>query len=248
MRTRVLGPITAPVLALALTSLNAAAQQVAPPPAEQGIPGSVAEELAPKPDLGHRTIDVLSPEAQKVLRERLVKQSRRVSPPVPDETKRAIFTAMMAASPMSMQDYFNFMTFKIKAAEGLTVDDVIEAMDLKANDVNFKKTGHSRIWQDVAAITGVPATRIDVLHYCDAIVGRRMLDVSPEFVVFIPCRIAVYEDANGDIWLMTLDWDVGWLSGAWQPGSQLSDQLKQDGVRLRDALQQIMEAGAKGEW
>jgi uncharacterized protein (DUF302 family) len=228
--------------------LAAVGQQTPQPAAGQTVSPDVAKELAPQPELGERTIDSLSPEAQKVLRARLMKQSNRVMPPVPTEVKKAAVTMMMSMSPMSMRDYFNFMTMKMKAAEGVTFDDIIEAMDLKANDVNFKKTAHSKIWKDVAAISGVPTTRIEVLHYCDAIVGRRMLDFSPEFSVFIPCRIAVYEDANGEIWIMTLDWDVSWITQAWQPGSQIGDQLQQDAVRIRDAMTQIMEAGAKGEW
>ncbi len=236
------------VLPLWVIPLPGLGQQTTQPAQEQTVSMEVERELAPQPELGERTIESLSPEAQQVLRERRMKQSNRVMAPVPAEVKKAAVTAMMSMSPMSMRDYFNFMTMKMKAAEGLSFDDIVESMDLKANAVNFKKTAHSKIWKDIAAITGLPTTRVEVLHYCDAIVGRRMLDFSPEFSVFIPCRITVYEDANGEIWIMTLDWDVSWLSQAWQSGSQIGEQLQQDAVRIRDAMTQIMEAGAKGEW
>ena len=94
----------------------------------------------------------------------------------------------------------------------------------------------------------MPALRIEVLQFCDAIVGRRMIDFSPEFSIFIPCRITVLEDATGEIWLMTLDWDVSWLARAWQPGSKLDPDLVRDAIRIRDAMTQIMEAGAIGYW
>jgi uncharacterized protein (DUF302 family) len=221
------------------------AQQAAP---EERLPASVAEELKPRPELGDRTLDSLSPEAREVLRQRLIAKSNRPMAPVPRETKEQIFRQMAAASPMSMRDMFNYMTAKRKVKEGITFDEVIEAMDLKANDVNFKKVAHNKFWKDVSAITGLPTLRVEILQYCDAVVGRRMLDFSPEFSVFIPCRITVFEDATGDIWLMTLDWDVTWLAMAWQPGSQLSEQLQQDARRIRDAMEQIMEAGANAEW
>ena len=221
------------------------AQQPAP---EEDLPASVAEELKPRPELGDRNMDVLSPEAREVLRRRLAASSNRPMAPVPRETKQQIFQQMAAASPMSMRDMFNYMTAKKKVKEGVTFDEVIEAMDLKANDVNFKKVAHNKFWKDVSSITGLPTPRVEILQYCDAVVGRRMLDFSPEFSVFIPCRITVFEDATGDIWLMTLDWDVTWLAMAWQPGSQLSEQLQQDARRIRDAMEQIMEAGANAEW
>ena len=216
------------------------------PPAE--IDPEVAGELKAQPELGPRLISDLSEEAQKIRRQQLMQQTKPVLPPMPDIVKNNMFTSMMASSPMSMREMFNFMASKKKAAEGLTFDDIIEAMDLKANEVNFKKVGHNMIWQDVGAISGLPALRVEILQYCDAMVGRKMLDYSPEFVIFIPCRIAVLEDANGDIWLMTLDWNVTWLSMAWHPDSQLDAELKEDAVRIRDALEQIMHAGATGEW
>ena len=209
---------------------------------------SVEDELSPHPELGPRWVDEISPEAREIRLKELLENSRRAMPPVPKEVKKQMYDFMAAMSPYSMREMFNFMTDKIKADEGVEFDDVIEAMEIKANAVNFKKTGHSEIWKDVGAITGQPTLRVEVLHFCDALVGRRMLDYSLEFSVFIPCRISVVEDANGDIWLMTLDWDVTWLGMAWHPDSQLSEQLKQDAIRLRDAMDQIMRAGAAGEF
>lgn len=242
-------------LLLSLSAANAQRSEqsgTAAPAGEQEAPEkqpmTVEEELMPRPELGDRSIDALSEEAQKVLRERYLANSSRVMPPVPVEQKKMWFQQLMSMSAMSMRDLFNMMTSKLKVDEGISFDDVIEAMDLKANDVNFKKVGHNKFWKDVSAISGIPALRVEILQYCDATVGRRMLDYSPEFVIFIPCRIAVMEDASGDIWLMTMDWDVSWLAMAWHPDSKLNDQLRKDALRIRDAMEQIMQAGAKGEW
>jgi uncharacterized protein (DUF302 family) len=227
---------------------GAAAAQAGEQAAPVSQPKTVEEELMPRPELGDRSIDVLSEAAQKMLRESYLANSNRVMPPVPIEQKKMWFQQLMSMSAMSMRDLFNMMTSKLKVDAGISFDDVIEAMDLKANDVNFKKVGHNKFWKDVSAISGIPALRVEILQYCDAAVGRRMLDYSPEFVIFIPCRIAVIEDPSGDIWLMTMDWDVSWLAMAWHPDSKLNDQLKNDAVRIRDAMEQIMQAGAKGEW
>lgn len=212
------------------------------------IPAHIQEELTPDLEAGARLIDELSEEAQAVRRKQLLESSNRVMPPLPREQKRQMFNTMSASTGMSMRQLFNFMAHKKKVDEGITFDEVIESMEIKANDVNFKKVGHNKIWQDISAISGLPALRLEVLHFCDAIVGRRMLDFSPEFSIFIPCRISVMEDANGDIWIMTLDWDVSWLSMAWHPDSILPEDLKQDAMRIRDAMEQIMHSGATGEW
>ena len=216
--------------------------------AQTQLDPAVAEELKAQPELGARLVSDLSEQAQKIRRQQLMKQSKRVLPPFPDFVKNNMFTSMMASSPISMREMFNFMAAKKKVAEGVSFDDVIEAMDLKANEVNFKKVGHNKIWQDIGAISGLPTLRVEILQYCDAMVGRKMLNYSPEFVIFLPCRIAVIEDANADIWLMTLDWNVTWLAMAWHPDSQLDAELKKDAVRVRNSLEQIMQAGATGEW
>ncbi|MCG6873019.1 MAG: DUF302 domain-containing protein [Gammaproteobacteria bacterium] len=235
-------------LALGLPGLAPAQQQAVPPAAEEATPLTVEQELTPQPGLGPRTLADVSPEAAAIRRKQLLENSNRPLPPVPSSNKARIFDQISATVPMSMREMFNYMTYKRKVAKGIKFDDVIESMEIKANEVNFKKVGHSKLWRDVGAITGLPTLRVEILLFCDAIVGRKILNYSPEFSIFIPCRITVMEDATGDIWLMTMDWDVTWLAKAWHPDSQLSEELKADAMRIRDAMNQIMEAGANGQW
>jgi uncharacterized protein (DUF302 family) len=236
------------LLLIAIAGLSPAANSIAQQAASGELPADVAAELTPNFEAGPRLIENLSERAQEILRQRLMQQSNRVMQPVPPAQKKQLYDQMAGASSLSMRDLFNFMTDKLKAVPELSFDDIVEAMELKANDVNFKKVGHNEFWKDVSAISGMPTLRIEILQFCDATVGRRMLDFSPEFSIFIPCRITVMEDANGDIWLMTMDWDVSWLARAWQPGSQLDPELVQDAIRIRDAMKQIMQAGASGDW
>ncbi len=227
----------------AATVAQAQTQQSVP----ANLPPEVAAELEPRFD-GPRAIEDLSEAAQKVMRERLMASTNPVMPPVLTETKKALFDQITGVSPASLRDLFNLMTVKQKVDPDVSFDEVIEAMEIKANDVNFKKVGHNEFWKDVSAISGLPTPRVEVMQFCDAIVGRRMLDFSPEFSIFIPCRITVLEDSAGDIWVMMMDWDVHWVERALHPDSQLSEQLKQDAIRIRDAMAQIMEAGATGEF
>ncbi len=171
-----------------------------------------------------------------------------VSAPFPREMKNAMAQAGMASSPWSMRQMINFMSHKIKVKEGLTFEQVIEAMDSRAIDVNFKKVGFTHISKELTAKLGEHSPHIAILHYCDALVGRKIMDYSPEFSIFLPCRISLIQDGKGDLYLMTMDWDVTWLNYAWHPDSQLDAELKQDAVRIRDAMHSIMSAGANGDW
>ena len=181
-------------------------------------------------------------------------QSKRDHPPntVSDslslEAKRNLYQSMMMFSPLSLRDMIAIMADKMPVAEDVSFDDAVESMRLRANEINFKFVGHSPLWKDITAITGEETPRVEIFNFCDAMVARKILDYAPEFVVFIPCRIALLEDAKGKIWVMTLDWDVNWLNLAQNPNSVLDEELRADAQRIRDGMRYIMEGAATGDF
>lgn len=164
------------------------------------------------------------------------------------EARANFVTSMMAINPFSMQEMIAMMAVKYPAKEGLSFDDVVDAMKAKANELNFKFVGHNPLWKDIVAITGKTDTpRVEFFSFCDAVIARELLDLSLEFAVFLPCRVAIVEDAYKKIWLLTLDWDVRWLDTSKNP-NQISDKLREGAIKIRDAIDKIMRAGATGEF
>ena len=160
---------------------------------------------------------------------------------------RQMMPMMKMGTRMDLKDVMNLMTIKYKAKPGLTFDDVKTSMELKANQLNFKKVGESAMWKDMQAVLGdMNAPRIEVYHYCDIAVGREMLQYSPESAVYMPCRFTVMEDADKNIWVMTLDWDTAWMdSVAGRMGTP--DKLWNYAVVIRDKMDVIMRAAANGD-
>jgi uncharacterized protein (DUF302 family) len=158
---------------------------------------------------------------------------------------------MKAMVPMlgswGIRDVMNFMAIKYKAKEGLSYDDVVESMKLRANTLNFKLVGHSPMWKDFKAVLGdETAPRVEVFHWCDIAAGREVLKLSPEAVAYLPCRIAVMEDADKNIWVVTLDWDMAWLDSV-QGGLGINAELAKYAVDIRDKMDNIMQAAANGD-
>lgn len=176
------------------------------------------------------------------------KPKNTVSEGIDLETKRRMYQSMMMMSPLSLHDMFSIMAEKMPVAEGVSFEDAIESMKLRANLVNFKLVGHQPLWKEVEAISGTEQPKIEIFQFCDAMVARKILDYAPEFAVFLPCRIALLEDAEGQIWVMTLDWNVGWLDYAQNPNSQLDVELRKEAKRIRDAIRYIMEGAATGDF
>jgi len=166
--------------------------------------------------------------------------------PITPEARNRFVQSSLALSPLSLRDLINLLAYKVQARPGLSFDDVVASMKARANKINFKFVGVNAIWKDVAATTGKPTPRVEIFNFCDASIARELLDYSLEFVVFLPCRIAVVEDANQKIWLVMLDWDVRWVDDLPNP-DRISEPLRQGALKLRQGLENIIQAGANGD-
>ncbi len=167
-------------------------------------------------------------------------------PSISAEAKMRAVQSGMMFNPMSLRQMINMMVAKKKVAEGISFDEVIESMDLRANALNMKKVGHNTPYKVIEGITGKPSPRLEIVSYCDVLTMRMIIDYVPEFSAFVPCRITVLEDANKDIWLLTLDWDVRWLDTSPNP-NKISEDLRQRAIKVRQMMEEIMEAGANGD-
>ncbi len=172
-------------------------------------------------------------------------------PAIPQQTKRQMMQMMMPMMTnvmrMSMPDAMNWFAHKVKVKPGLKFEDVLESMNLRANQLNFKHVGENLMYKDFRAVLGdMDAPRIEVHSYCDIAVGRELLKISPEFVVFLPCRIVVMEDGNKDLWVLMLDWNMDWVTG-YEGTMGITPELAKGAKELRDKMESIMLAGANGD-
>lgn len=168
----------------------------------------------------------------------------------PEEKKRWLQMAMpMMANMMQMdaREAMNYFAIKHKAKPGLTFDMVVESMMLRANQVNLKFVGSNLMWKDFKVVLNDDsAPRIEVFSFCDIAVARDLLRIIPEMAVFLPCRITVMEDADKNIWVMTLDWDVTWLDMAGK-NMGITPELRKGAEAVREKMDSVMRAGVNGE-
>ena len=167
---------------------------------------------------------------------------------LPRDQKVALMQAMIGLMPsMGIRDAMSFMTTKYKVKDGLTFDDVKQSMELRANQLNFKKVGESPMWKDFQAVLGdMDAPRMEVYHYCDIAAGRAVLKAAPEAISYLPCRIAIMEDANKQLWVLTLDWDLAWLDTV-NSKMGMDAELSKFAKDIRNKMDNIMQAAANGD-
>ena len=175
-------------------------------------------------------------------------QMNRIIPP--EEKKRYMQMAMpMMANMMQLdaREALNYMVVKYKAKPGLSFDEVVESLKLRANQLNFKFVGENLMWKDFRVVLNDEnAPRVEVFSFCDIAVGRELLKIIPESVVFLPCRIAVMEDAEKNIWVLTLDWDLTWLDYAGKTMG-ITPELRKGAIDIREKMDNMMRAAANGD-
>ncbi len=168
----------------------------------------------------------------------------------PEEKKRGLQMAMpMMASMMQVdaREAINYFAVKHKAKPGVSFDEVVQSMMLRANQVNLKFVGSNLMWKDFQAVLGdTGAPRVEVFSFCDIAVGRELLKVIPEMVVFLPCRIAVMEDADKNVWVLMMDWDIAWLDLAGKQAG-ITPELRRGAQAIRDKMEDVMRAAANGD-
>jgi len=167
--------------------------------------------------------------------------------PISAEAKMRFMQTLMGYNPFSLRQMINFMAAKKKAAEGLTFEEVVESLRLKGNELNMRFVGVSTPYKVIREIRGDDKyPRVEIYSFCDLETLALVLEHMPEFIVFIPCRIAVMEDKDGNIWLVTLDWDVRWIDTLPNP-NRISDELRKRAISVRERLEIMMEAAANGD-
>jgi uncharacterized protein (DUF302 family) len=214
-------------------------------PVLPGLPSLPALPDIAIPGLGYNPLTLFAPSVQGPVKPYTMRKT------IPPEAKRQMMQLMMPLMTnvmrMSMPDAMSWMSHKYKAKPGLSFDDVLESMNLRANKLNFKYVGSNLMWKDFKAVLNdQDAPRIEVHSYCDIAVGRDLLKISPEFLVFLPCRIGIMEDANKDIWVMMLDWNLDWVKG-YEGSMGVTPELAKGAIEIRDKMDEIMRAGANGD-
>ena len=130
---------------------------------------------------------------------------------------------------------------KMPLAKGVSMNDAVEAMKIRANTLNIKLVAELPLSKQIEAMGG-KSRRIEIYQFCDALTAQKMVEHDIHFAAYLPCRIALVEDAKGQAWLVMMNLDLFIQS------PKLDKALKGDAIAVRDSLLEIMQAGATGNW
>jgi uncharacterized protein (DUF302 family) len=134
-------------------------------------------------------------------------------------------------------------TYKVAIDRNISIDDAAESMRLRANALNLKLVAELPLSKQVEAVTSKTQRTITIFQFCDAVTAKDLIDLNLDFSVYMPCRIALIEDANGQGWLVMMDVNVDAVA----KNKNLTPAMKARVNAVRQSLLEVMQAGAKGE-
>jgi uncharacterized protein (DUF302 family) len=150
--------------------------------------------------------------------------------------------ASWAAAPPAKQKTQTDV-YKVAVDRGVSMNEAAESMRLRANALNLQLVAELPLSKQVEAVTGKPQRTITIFQFCDAVTAKELIDLNVDFAVFMPCRIALIEDASGQGWLVMMDVNVDAIAKEKRVPQALKDRIN----AVRKSLLEIMQAGAKGE-
>jgi uncharacterized protein (DUF302 family) len=133
--------------------------------------------------------------------------------------------------------------WKVKVDEGLSAEDVEQTMKFVANEHNIKDVGELPLYKEIEAMSGQKSRFLKIYMFCNALTALQMLDYSDAFSAYLPCRVAMVQDKEGQLWLYSLNMDM-MIHG----GETLPPDLKDAAEGVKEIILDIMNRGATGEF
>ncbi|KAA6184930.1 DUF302 domain-containing protein [Thiohalocapsa marina] len=128
---------------------------------------------------------------------------------------------------------------KMGLAEGVTPDAAIEAMNSKAVELNMKLVGHQNVGAELQA-RGIDSPRLEIYQFCRPEDAVKMVQFNTIYAAYMPCRIALVEDDEGNYWLEMLNLDM--IINAYE----LPPELQAIAITINGEMLSILTAGATG--
>ena len=133
--------------------------------------------------------------------------------------------------------------WKFPLEEGVSWEDAQDAMETTANGHNIKNVGVLPLSEQVELMTGEKQPFLKIYQYCDPLVAMQMVSVSGAYAAYLPCRISMVEEKDGQFWLYALNMDM-MIEG----GKTLPDDLLAEAKNVREVILDIMKRGAAGDF
>jgi len=129
---------------------------------------------------------------------------------------------------------------RIRVKEGVSFDDAVESLRLRANQRNLKFVGINHLGKEIETLGGKPWRSVEIFSFCDALAAQKMLEADSSMLAYMPCRIGIEEDGQGGVWVIAMLLDEAVID-ALPPVARASAR------HVTATIREVMVAAARGE-
>lgn len=141
----------------------------------------------------------------------------------------------------------NSALYEVAVKDGVSYQDVVDSLKSLSEGMNFVNPANFPIGEHMK-LRGIDPQGVKEVHsFCNLSMGTEIILDHPEFLVFAPCRIALYEkpDANNKLKLyLGLDRPTYDLKSIQNPTARAQQSAQQ----LEDALIDLMHKASEGDF
>jgi uncharacterized protein (DUF302 family) len=137
--------------------------------------------------------------------------------------------------------------YELPVNDGVSYQDVIDSLKSLSEGLNFVNPANFPIGEHMKLRGVDPQGMKDVRSFCNLSMGTEIILDHPEFLVFAPCRIAIYEkpDANNKLKLyIAMDRPTYDLKSIKNP----TERARKSAQELETVLLEIMDRARKGDF
>lgn len=140
----------------------------------------------------------------------------------------------------------NNAIYEVPVNEGVSYQDVVDSLKSVSEGMNFVNPANFPIGEHIKA-RGIDPQGVKEVHsFCNLSMGTDIFLDHPEFLVFAPCRIALYEKPGVDNKLKLF---IGLARPTYDLKSirNPTERAKKSAQQLEDALIQLIDKARKGD-
>ena len=145
---------------------------------------------------------------------------------------------MMADDVLTTGDSAKAMIRRVKVDKDVDIEDVVETLNSVATEKNLLVVASS-----LMSGGSKGGKYIRIISYCNPHIAKQFIEHSMAYSAFMPCRVAIIEDDNGDYWLYTMD--LGLMIAG---GHTLPPKLLKQAKYIESTMYEMMDKAAKGDF
>jgi uncharacterized protein (DUF302 family) len=137
--------------------------------------------------------------------------------------------------------------YEVEVKEGVSYQDVIDSLKTISEGINFVNPANFPIGEHIKERGIDPGGIKEVHSFCNLSMGTEIILDHPEFLVFAPCRIALYEKPNANnktklfIGLARPTYDLKSIKNP-------TERAQKSAQELEDALIKLIQRASQGDF